>query len=201
MLLTAALAYLRSRLPGYRPFGGEEEPHGSSSAMGGGWKPDDFYARSTQRAKASPRGGAHLVVAVIVPRRATAKGPPRPRRPGADRKLMREMIDALNPIGHFAVVDSQDVMTATVQCAFMEEWDAIRLAQLVRGRRTGRYGGWESHTAFFLDENTRKIIRAALRAERNMSGVQPLRPARLTSRPASRQPSHWPGAVGGMGSP
>jgi hypothetical protein len=122
-------------------------------------------------ASASRYPAAHLVVAVIMPRKQAGKRRGRVGKPETARALLRDLISALGVTGAYTMTESDGLTGSTVQCAFENDFDAARFADAVRARRTGRHGGWESQSAFFLDEAASAAIRAVTENHRKLGKI------------------------------
>lgn len=78
------------------------------------------------------------------------------------RRLIRRLIDKLEPTGTYAIGVQRKGHAGNICCGFSSRADADRLAEAVRAHPIGRWAGWSSQRVFTLDGTLRAAIAAAL---------------------------------------
>jgi hypothetical protein len=87
---------------------------------------------------------AHLVAAIVVPTRSSSYLL-------RLRRLLVTVIEEGRPASDFATAIVRPTEVAQIQCAFLDQGDADRLARLAKARRRPQDFGWASHRAFTFD--------------------------------------------------
>jgi len=76
----------------------------------------------------------------------------------ASSRLVSKLLRGCGVEGDYSLTTVKEANGPVIHCVFAEKADADQFSEAVGARPVGKYSGWASQRAFFIDEGTRSAI-------------------------------------------